>query len=43
MSIVVLEAGITGTPVLITDQCSFDEVDRIGGGIVVRASVDGIQ
>jgi glycosyltransferase involved in cell wall biosynthesis len=43
MSIVVLEAGITGTPVLITDQCGFDEVDRVGGGIVVPASVDGIQ
>lgn len=43
MSIVVLEAGITGTPVLITDQCGFDEVEHIGGGRVVPASVDGLK
>lgn len=43
MSIVVLEAGITGTPVLITDQCGFDEISRIKGGQVVSASVDGLQ
>jgi glycosyltransferase involved in cell wall biosynthesis len=43
MSIVVLEAGITGTPVLLTDQCGFNEVDSIGGGQVVPASVDGLQ
>lgn len=43
MSIVVLEAGITGTPVLLTDQCGFDEVERIGGGMVVPASVDGLK
>lgn len=43
MSIVVLEAGIVGTPVLLTDQCSFDEVERIGGGMVVPASVDGLK
>ena len=43
MSIVVLEAGITGTPVLLTDQCGFDEVDNIGGGQVVAASVGGLQ
>ncbi|MCX5847529.1 MAG: glycosyltransferase [Deltaproteobacteria bacterium] len=43
MSIVALEAGINGTPVLLTDQCGFDEVARIGGGMVVPASVDGIQ
>jgi glycosyltransferase involved in cell wall biosynthesis len=42
MSIVVLEAGITGTPVLITDQCGFDDVAAISGGIVVRASVEGL-
>jgi len=43
MSIVVLEAGITETPVLLTDQCGFNEVDSIGGGQVVPASVDGLQ
>jgi glycosyltransferase involved in cell wall biosynthesis len=43
MSIVVLEAGIAGTPVLITDQCGFDEIEMINGGIVVPASKDGIR
>lgn len=43
MSIVVLEAGITGTPVLITDQCGFDEISLINGGIIVNASKDGIK
>jgi len=43
MSIVVLEAGITGTPVLITDQCGFDEIYKINGGQVVSASVVGLQ
>ena len=43
MSIVVLEAGITGTPVLITDQCGFDDVDAISGGMVVAASIEELQ
>jgi len=43
MSIVVLEAGITGTAILMTNQCGFDEVARVGGGMVVPASVDGLQ
>jgi len=43
MSIVVLEAGICGTPVLITDRCGFDEVVDAGGGQVVKASVEGLQ
>lgn len=42
MSIVVLEAGIVGKPVLITDQCGFDEVANVGGGLVVKASISGI-
>ncbi len=42
MSIVVLEAGAVATPVLITDQCGFDDVEKIGGGKVVSASVEGI-
>lgn len=43
MSIVVLEAGVCGTPVLITDRCGFDEVAGSGGGLVVNASVEAIQ
>jgi glycosyltransferase involved in cell wall biosynthesis len=43
MSIVVLEAGITGTSVLITDQCGFDDVVTVGGGMVVAASTEGLQ
>jgi glycosyltransferase involved in cell wall biosynthesis len=42
MSIVVLEAGITGKPVVLTDQCGFDEVEEVGGGRVVPATVDGL-
>jgi glycosyltransferase involved in cell wall biosynthesis len=43
MSIVVLESGITGTPVLMTDQCGFNEVAGTGGGMVVPASVEGLE
>ena len=43
MSIVVLEAGATGTPVLITDQCGFNEIADINGGLVVSASAEGIK
>ena len=43
MSIVVLEAGITGKPVLLTDQCGFNMVSDINGGKVVPASIDGLQ
>ena len=43
MSIVVLEAGITGTPVLLTDKCGFNQVETTGGGMVVSASVEGLQ
>ncbi|MFH1094338.1 MAG: glycosyltransferase family 4 protein, partial [Candidatus Omnitrophota bacterium] len=43
MSIVVLEAGISGKPVLITDQCGFNDITAVNGGIVVPASVEGIQ
>jgi glycosyltransferase involved in cell wall biosynthesis len=43
MSIVVLEAGIVGIPVLITDRCGFDEVAAINGGRVVPATVEGLQ
>ncbi|RJQ25936.1 glycosyltransferase [Candidatus Parcubacteria bacterium] len=43
MSIVVLEAGVTGTPVLLTDQCGFDDVAAVAGGMVVAASIEGLQ
>lgn len=43
MSIVVLEAGITGTPVLITDRCGFDDVAAVAGGMVVAATIEGLQ
>jgi glycosyltransferase involved in cell wall biosynthesis len=43
MSIVVLEAGIVGTPVILTDRCGFNEVEKVGGGLVVSASVAGIR
>jgi len=43
MSIVVLEAGAAGSPVLITDQCGFNEIEVVGGGKVVSASVSGIM
>jgi glycosyltransferase involved in cell wall biosynthesis len=43
MSIVALEAGISGTPVLLTDQCGFDEVAEVGGGRVVAATAEGLR
>ncbi len=43
MSIVVLEAGISGTPVLITDMCGFDSVESVNGGMVVPASIEGLR
>lgn len=35
MSIVALEAGIRQVPVLISDECGFDEIGTVGGGVVV--------
>lgn len=43
ISMVALEAGSTGTPVLITDQCGFDEITAVDGGMVVPASVAGLE
>ena len=43
MSIVVLEAGISGTPVLLTDKCGFHTADAVEGIWTVSATVDGIQ
>lgn len=42
MSLVALEAGLRGTPVLLTDQCGFDEVERVGGGLVVSVNDDAL-
>ena len=43
MSIVVLEAGAAGTPVLLTDRCGFDEVAGVEGGQVVAATSEGLR
>ena len=43
MSIVALEAGISGTPVLLTDRCGFGEVAEVGGGRVVPATSEGLR
>lgn len=42
MSIVVLEAGIYGTPAVFTDQCGLTSLNEKGCGIEVPVSVDGI-
>jgi len=42
MSIVALEAGICGTPVLLTDQCGFDEIAALDSRLVVPASSEGL-
>lgn len=42
MSLVALEAGAAGLPVLLTDRCGFDEVATIGGGAVTPATVPGL-
>jgi glycosyltransferase involved in cell wall biosynthesis len=42
MSIVALEAGICGTPVLLTDQCGFDEIAAVDPRLVVTATSDGL-
>lgn len=43
MSIVVLEAGVCGTPVLITETCGFNEVANVDGGVVVKPNVDDLK
>jgi glycosyltransferase involved in cell wall biosynthesis len=42
MSIVVLEAGAVGVPVLLTDQCGFDQVAASEGGEVVSPDEHGL-
>jgi len=43
MSIVAIEAGICGTPVLITDRCGFDEIADSGGAVVCPATAEGLR
>lgn len=42
MSIVALEAGICGTPVLLTDQCGFSDIRLVDSRLEVPATVSGI-
>lgn len=42
MSIVALESGICGVPVLMTDQCGFGALSSIGGGMIVPATEQGL-
>lgn len=42
MSIVAIEAGICGVPVLITDQCGFGEIRGIDPRLEVPVTVDGL-
>ena len=42
MSLVALEAGACGTPVLMTTECGFDDLPDSGGGDLVAASVEEI-
>ena len=43
MSIVILEAAITARPVLATDKCGLEEIETIGGGRAVPATVEGLK
>jgi glycosyltransferase involved in cell wall biosynthesis len=43
MSIVALEAGVCGTPVMLTDQCGFHEIRSLDPGLEVHATADGIS
>jgi glycosyltransferase involved in cell wall biosynthesis len=42
MSIVALEAGVCGTPVLLTDQCGFSEVRLVDPRMEVPATIAGV-
>ncbi len=42
MSIVALEAGICGTPTLLTDQCGFSQIKTVDPRMEVEATVEGI-
>jgi len=42
MSLVALEAGAHGRPILVTDRCGLDEISEIGGGRVVAANAEAL-
>lgn len=42
MSIVALEAGICGAPVLLTDQCGFPQIAQVDPRLEVPATVEGL-
>lgn len=42
MSIVALEAGMCGTPVLLTDQCGFSDIRLVDPRLEVPATVEGL-
>jgi len=42
MSIVAVEAGICGTPVLMTDQCGLEDLAEVNQRLIVPATVDGL-
>jgi glycosyltransferase involved in cell wall biosynthesis len=42
MSIVAVEGGICGTPVLMTNQCGLDELAEIDPGLIVPATAKGL-
>ncbi|KTC66036.1 glycosyltransferase (plasmid) [Legionella adelaidensis] len=43
MSIVLLESGVFGKPAVITDQCGFNSLEKIQGGLVVPANKEGVK
>lgn len=43
MSIVVLEAGVVGLPVLLTDQCGLNNLKELNAAIITTASAEGIR
>jgi glycosyltransferase involved in cell wall biosynthesis len=43
MSIVVLEAGVVGVPVVLTNQCGLNDLELINAGIVVSPTVLDIK
>lgn len=43
MSIVAVEAGICGTPALMTDQCGLSELAEVDRSLVVPASIEGLE
>jgi glycosyltransferase involved in cell wall biosynthesis len=43
MSIVAIEAGMCGTPVLLTDQCGFGTVKEVDSRLEVPATVPGLE